>query len=250
MATSFTGKTVLVTGGNSGIGLGAATHFANAGATVFITGRRQAELDKAVKSIGGSVFAVQADSSKLSDLDRVFETIGASGRKLDAVFANAGILERESLGSITEDSFDRLYNINVKGIVFTVQKALPHLRDGASIILTSSIANHLGMAGNSIYASTKAAIRSLARGWMVELKDRHIRVNAVSPGAIETPGLAAAAPTADAAREMFDYFSTHIPTGRVGTVDEIARAVLFLASDDSAYVNGSELVVDGGWIET
>lgn len=249
MAASFANKNVLVTGGNSGIGLGAATHFAKAGATVFITGRRQAELDKAVATIGGNVVAIQADSSKLADLDRVFEVIGAGGRKLDAVFANAGILEREPLGSITEDSFDRLYNVNVKGIVFTVQKALPHLNDGSSIILTSSIANHMGMAGNSIYASTKAAIRSFARGWMIELKDRGIRVNAVSPGAIETPGLAAAAPDADAAREMFKFFSSNIPTGRVGTVDEIAKAVLFLASDESTYVNGSELIVDGGWIE-
>lgn len=247
MGQSMAGKVVVITGGNSGLGLATAKRFAGEGASVFITGRRQEELDKAVAEIGGDVVAVQADSSKLSDLDRVFAEIKSRKGKLDVVFANAGILERGALGEITEDSADRLFDINVKGLVFTVQKALPLLVDGGVILLTSSVVAIKGMPGNSLYAATKAAIRNLARSWMMDLKDRHIRVNAISPGAIETPGLAGAAPDAAAAKAMFDHFASLIPAGRVGQPDEIAKVALFLASDGASYINGADIPVDGGW---
>lgn len=249
MESSLHGKIALVTGGSSGIGMAAAKRFVAAGAIVFITGRRQSELDKAVAAIGAGVTAIQADSSILADLDRVMQVIQAQQGKLDIVFANAGILERAAIGDISEDSVDRLLAINIKGTVFTVQKALPLLVDGASIIMTSSLVASKGLGGGSIYAATKAAIRSLARGWMVDLKARSIRVNVVSPGAIETPGLKGGAPDEAAAQAMLAHFSTLIPAGRVGQADEIAKAVLFLASDASSYVNGADLHVDGGWTQ-
>lgn len=249
MESSLHGKIALVTGGSSGIGMAAAKRFVAAGAIVFITGRRQSELDKAVAAIGAGVTAIQADSSILADLDRVMQVIQAQQGKLDIVFANAGILERAAIGDISEDSVDRLLAINIKGTVFTVQKALPLLVDGASIIMTSSLVASKGLGGGSIYAATKAAIRSLARGWMVDLKARAIRVNVVSPGAIETPGLKGGAPDEAAAQAMLAHFSTLIPAGRVGQADEIAKAVLFLASDASSYVNGADLHVDGGWTQ-
>ncbi|WP_341963620.1 SDR family oxidoreductase [Pseudomonas sp. RC10] len=247
MGQSMAGKVAIITGGSSGLGLATAKRFAGEGASVFITGRRQEELDKAVAEIGGDVVAVQADSSKLGDLDRVFAEIKSRKGKLDVVFANAGILERGALGEITEGSADRLFDINVKGLVFTVQKALPLLVDGGVILLTSSVVASKGMAGNSLYAATKAAIRNLARSWMMDLKDRHIRVNAISPGAIETPGLAGAAPDAAGAKAMFEHFGSLIPAGRVGQPDEIAKVALFLASDGASYINGADIPVDGGW---
>jgi NAD(P)-dependent dehydrogenase (short-subunit alcohol dehydrogenase family) len=249
MEQSLQGKIALITGGSSGLGLATAQRFVAAGAIVYITGRRQSELDKAVAEIGAGVIGIQADSSKLADLDHVMKTIGTQQGKLDVVFANAGVLERAPMGEITEESVDRLFSINVKGSVFTVQKALPLLVDGASIILTSSLVASKGLGGNSIYAATKAAIRSLARGWMVDLKERRIRVNVVSPGAIETPGLKSAAPDEVAAQGMLAHFATLIPAGRVGQPDEIAKAVLFLASDAASYVNGTDIQVDGGWTQ-
>lgn len=231
------------------IGLATAKRFAAQGASVFITGRRQEELDKAVSEIGGDVTAVQADSSSLADLDRLYEIIGLKKGRLDIVFANAGILEKGAIGEIAEDSVDRLFDVNVKGLIFTVQKALPLLADGGAILLTSSLVASKGLPANSIYAATKASIRSLARGWMVDLKDRKIRVNAISPGAIETPGLMGGAANSVAAQGMLDHFATLIPAGRVGEPDDIAKVAVFLASDNASYINGADIPVDGGWTQ-
>lgn len=249
MGQQLLGKVAVITGGSSGLGLATAKRFVAEGACVFITGRRQEELDKAVSEIGGDVTAVQADSSNLADLDRLYEIIGLAKGRLDIVFANAGILEKGAIGDIAEDSVDRLFDINVKGLVFTVQKALPLLTDGGAILLTSSMVASKGLPGNSIYAATKASIRSLARGWMVDLKDRNIRVNAISPGAIETPGLKGGAASSDAAQGMLDHFASLIPAGRVGEPDEIAKVAVFLASDNASYINGADIPVDGGWTQ-
>lgn len=249
MNQSLVGKIALVTGGSSGLGLATAKQFVAEGATVFITGRRQSELDKAVADIGENVIAVQADSSNLADLDRLYEIVKQRAGKLDIVFANAGVLEREALGEITEGSVDRLFDINVKGIVFTVQKSLPLLVDGGTVILTSSLVASKGMSGNSIYAATKAAIRNLTRSWMVDLKDRHIRVNAISPGAIETPGLKGAAADEAGAKGMMAHFASVIPSGRVGQPDDIAKVAVFLASEAAGYINGADIPVDGGWAQ-
>ena len=243
------GKIGLITGGTSGIGLAAAKRFVDEGAYVFITGRRERELTTAVKEIGRSVTGVQSDVSKLDDLDRLFAQIKHEKNRLDVVFANAGIAKYARLGTITEDSYDSIFNINVKGVVFTVQKALPLLPDGASIVLNSSIVGSKGLSSNSIYSATKAAIRSFARTWTTDLKDRHIRVNAISPGSIDTPGLGdllASSETGEERKKMIEKFT---PLGRFGTPDEIAKAVLFLASDDSSYVTGIELFVDGGFAQ-
>lgn len=234
------GKVALVTGGNSGIGLSTAKHFVAEGAYVFITGRRQAELDAAVNAIGKNVTGVQSDVSNLADLDRLFATIQQAQGKLDIVFANAGVGEFIPLGSITEEHFDTTFNINVKGLLFTVQKALPLLSEGASIILNASVASISGIPALSVYSATKAAVRSFARSWILDLKDHQVRVNAISPGVVPTPsyyrlGLSDAQFPVEA-----------IPLGRVGTTDDIAKAVVFLASDDSSFVNGIELFVDGG----
>lgn len=249
MSQQLSGKVAVITGGNSGLGLATAKRFVAEGASVFITGRRQDELDKAVAEIGGDVTAVQADSSNLADLDRLYEIIRREKGRLDIVFANAGILEKGTIGEIVEDSVDRLLDINVKGLVFTVQKALPLLVDGGAILLTSSMVAGKGLPGNSIYAATKASIRSLARGWMVDLKDRRVRVNAISPGAIETPGLKGAAASSDAAQDMLDHFASLIPAGRVGKPDEVAKVAVFLASDNASYINGADIAVDGGWAQ-
>ncbi|MDB5099712.1 MAG: oxidoreductase [Cyanobacteria bacterium RYN_339] len=234
------GKVAVITGGSTGIGLAAAKLFVSEGAYVFITGRRQHELDGAVKEIGSNVTSVQGDISKLADLDRLYETVKAEGKKIDIVFANAGVAEFAPLGSITEEHFDKLFNINVKGTLFTVQKALPLMNDGGSIILTGSVASIKGTPAFWVYGATKAAIRNFVRAWTVELKDRRIRSNVLSPGPTETP-IMGQQPTDAMARIV-----STIPMGRIGEPDEIAKAALFLASDDSSFVTGIELFVDGG----
>ena len=243
------GKIALITGGNSGIGLATAKLFANEGAHVYITGRREAELSAAVKEIGKNVTGVQGDVAKLADLDRLFAQIKREKEKLDIVFANAGIATFAPLGTITEEHFDSIFDTNVKGLLFTVQKALPLMPDGSAIILNASIVGSKGLPANSVYSATKAALRSFARTWTTDLKDRHIRVNAVSPGVIETPGLSKLYASGGAGEQRLKTVSSIIPLGRTGTPDEIAKAVLFLASDDSSYVTGAELFVDGGFAQ-
>ncbi len=238
------GKVALVTGGNSGIGLAAAKRLVADGAYVFITGRRKSELDAAAREIDRNVTAIQGDVSKLADLDRLFATVKEVKGSLDVLFANAGIAEAAPLGEISEELFDRTFGINVKGTVFTVQKALPSLRDGASIILTSSVVGSRGLPNVSIYSATKAALRSFARTWTTDLKNRRIRVNVVSPGTIDTPGLRGLRKTdTDGLNELY---VGRIPLGRLGRPEDIASAVSFLASDDASYVSGIELFVDGG----
>jgi len=241
------GKVALVTGGNSGIGLATAERFVAEGAYVFITGRRQAELDAAVEQIGSNVEGLQGDVSRLADLDRLFAEIAARRGHLDVLFANAGIAEAAPLGAITEDLFDRTFDINVKGTLFTVQKALPLLRDGASVILTASVVASKGLPGVSVYSATKAALRSFARTWTTDLKARKIRVNVVSPGPIDTPGLRGLRGVDGA--QLDAAYALSVPLGHVGHPDDIAKAVVFLASDDSSFVTGAELFVDGGFAQ-
>ena len=243
------GKIALVTGGSTGIGLATAKEFVSEGAYVFITGRRESELNAAVKEIGSSVTAVQGDVSKLDDLDRLFAQIKQEKGKLDIVFANAGIAKYAPLGQTSEELFDSIFDINVKGTFFTVQKALPLLSDGAAIIVTSSVVGSKGLSSNSVYSATKAALRSFARTWTTDLKPRHIRVNAVSPGTIDTPGLNDLLASAEAGQERVKMISNAVPLGRFGRPEEIAKAVVFLASDDSSYVAGAELFVDGGFAQ-
>jgi len=240
------GKVALITGGNSGIGLATAKLFAEEGAHVFITGRRQDELDAAVKQIGKNVTGIQGDVSNLADLDRQYAAIKQQKGHIDVLFANAGGAEFLPLGSITEEHFDKTFNINVKGLVFTVQKALPLFRDGGSIILNASIAGTKGMGALSVYSATKAAVRSFARTWTTDLKQRKIRVNAISPGPIDTPAIGKLASTKEEAEQMKTHMAAAVPLGRMGHSDEIAKAALFLASDDSSFVTGIELTVDGG----
>jgi NAD(P)-dependent dehydrogenase (short-subunit alcohol dehydrogenase family) len=242
-------KIALVTGGNSGIGLATAKRFVNEGAYVFITGRRNSELTTAVKKIGHNVTGVQGDVSNLGDLDRLFTQIKQEKGRLDIVFANAGIAKYARFGEISEELYDSIFDVNVKGLLFTVQKALPLLADGASIILNASVVGSKGLSSNSVYSATKAAIRSFARTWTTDLKDRHIRVNAVSPGTIDTPGLSELLASSQVGEQRRKMISTSIPLGRFGTPDEIAKAVVFLASDDSSYVSGTELFVDGGFAQ-
>jgi NAD(P)-dependent dehydrogenase (short-subunit alcohol dehydrogenase family) len=234
------GKVAVITGGTTGIGFATAKLFVKEGAFVFITGRRQKELDQAVKAIGSNVAGVQGDVANLADLDRLYKTVEAKGRRIDIVFANAGFAEFASLGSITEEHFDRLFNVNVKGALFTVQKALPLLNDGGSIVLTGSVGSVKGTPALWVYGATKAAIRNFVRAWTVELKDRRIRSNVLSPGPTDTP-IVARQPADAIARIV-----STIPMGRMGEPDEIAKAALFLASDDSSFVTGIELFVDGG----
>lgn len=243
------GKTALITGGNSGIGLATAKRFVDEGAYVFITGRRDSELAAAVSEIGRNVTGVQGDVSNLSDLDRLFERIKREKGKLDIVFANAGTATYAVFGEISEKHYDSIFNTNVKGLLFTVQKALPLLPEGASIILNASIVASKGFPANSVYSATKAAVRSFARTWTADLKDRHIRVNAVSPGPIETPGLKELTSSGGGGEERMKMLSSGVPLGRLGTPDEIAKAVVFLASDDSSYITGIELFVDGGFAQ-
>jgi NAD(P)-dependent dehydrogenase (short-subunit alcohol dehydrogenase family) len=240
------GKIALITGGNSGIGLATAKQFVNEGAYVFITGRRETELAAAVEKIGRNVTKIQGDVSNLADLDRLFAQIKGEKGKLDIVFANAGVARYSPLGKITEEFYDSIFDINVKGLLFTVQKALPLLTDGASIILNASIVASKGFSSNSVYSATKAAVRSFARTWTTDLRDRRIRVNAVSPGSIDTPGLSDLLASSETGEQRKKMISTMVPLGRFGTPDEIAKAVVFLASDDSSYVTGTELFVDGG----
>jgi NAD(P)-dependent dehydrogenase (short-subunit alcohol dehydrogenase family) len=244
MSGKLEGKVAVVTGGNSGIGLATAKRFVAEGAYVFITGRRQEQLDAAVKEIGDNVFGVQGDVAKIADLDRLYAAVKAKKGRIDILFANAGIAEIAPLGQITEEHFDKTFDTNVKGLLFTVQKALPLITDGASIILNASIVASTGNPALSVYSATKAAVRSFARTWILDLKEQKIRVNAISPGPIATPGLDGLAQ--GAGEELKQSLVASVPLGRLGTPDEIARAAVFLASDDSSFVTGTELFVDGG----
>jgi NAD(P)-dependent dehydrogenase (short-subunit alcohol dehydrogenase family) len=246
MSKKLQGKVAVITGGNSGIGLATARRFVAEGAHVFITGRRQAELDEAVKQIGKNVTGVQGDVSHLADLDRLFTKVEQEKGRVDVLFANAGVPTMAPLGSITEAVFDMAFNINVKGLLFTVQKALPIFADGGSIILNASIASSKGTEAFSVYCATKAAVRSFARCWTNDLKHRKIRVNAISPGPIETPIFNKAGVTREQAEEFKVSLVAAVPMGRLGTPDEVANAAVFLASDDSSYITGIELCVDGG----
>jgi len=243
------GKIALITGGSSGIGLATAKRFVDEGAFVFITGRREAELDAAVKAIGKNVKAIKGDVSKLDDLDGIFSAIKNDKGRLDVVFANAGIAKYAVLGEISEEFYDAIFDINVKGMLFTVQKALPLLPDGAAVILASSVVGSKGLGANSVYAATKAVARSFARTWTTDLKHRRIRVNAISPGSIDTPGLnglLASSPVGEQRRKTIDAIT---PLGRLGRPDEIAAAAVFLASDEASYVAGAELFADGGFAQ-
>jgi len=241
------GKIAVITGGNSGIGLATAQRFVSDGAYVFITGRRQSELDSAVKQIGEkNVSGVQSDVSNLADLDRLYATVKEQKGSIDILFANAGVGELVPLVAITEKHFDKIFSVNVKGLLFTVQKALPMFHDGGSIILNASIAASKGIEASSVYNATKAAIRSFARTWTVELRHRKIRVNAISPDMIDTPGLNGLAQSREQLEQFKTSFVSTVPLGRMGSPDEVAKVVSFLASDDSSYVTGIELFVDGG----
>lgn len=246
MSAKLHQKIALVTGGTSGIGFAAAQRFVAEGAHVVITGRRPAELDAAVRQIGRNVTGVLGDVSKLEDLDRLYARVGKDHGRLDVLFANAGGGGLMPLGHITEEHFDTTFGTNVRGLLFSVQKALPLMSRGGSIVLNASMTSSKGMPAFSVYSATKAAVRSFARGWAVDLKDRGIRVNAISPGVVPTAGYDLLGLTPDQVRGFVDAQSQSIPLGRVGTTEEIAKAVLFLASDDSSYVNGIELSVDGG----
>jgi NAD(P)-dependent dehydrogenase (short-subunit alcohol dehydrogenase family) len=241
MSKKLEGKVAIVTGGTAGIGLGAAKRFAEEGALVFVTGRRQDMLDRAVMQIGHGAVGIKADAANLGDLDRLYATVGEKAGHIDVLFANAAFYEFQKMGEITEEHFDKTFDTNVKGLLFAVQKALPLLAKGASVILTGSIASIVGFPNMSVYGATKAAVRSFARGWIVDLKDRGIRVNVLSPGHISTPGLDDLL-TADEQTRLLG----NIPVGRLGTADDMAKVAVFLASDDSAYVNGAELFADGG----
>jgi NAD(P)-dependent dehydrogenase (short-subunit alcohol dehydrogenase family) len=246
MSKKLEGKVAVITGGNSGIGLATARRFVAEGAHVFITGRRQAELNEAVKQIGKNVTGVQGDVTNLADLDRLFATVKRQQGRLDVLFANAGVVVPTPLGLISEEHFDKVFTINVKGLLFTVQKALPLFAAGGSIILNGSIAGSQGTEAASVYCASKAAVRSFARCWTTDLRRRQIRVNLISPGPIETPILHKAGLT----REQIDEFKASqvaaVPMGRLGTPEEVASACVFLASSDSSYVTGIELFVDGG----
>jgi len=242
----LSGKVAVVTGANSGIGLATAKRFAQEGARVFMSARRQKELDAAVAEVGERARGVQADVSRLADLDRLFATIEAEAGTIDVLFANAGGGEFVPLGAITEEHFDKTFASNVKGTLFTVQKALPLLKDGASVILTGSTSAHGGVPALSVYAASKAAIRNFARSWILDLAPRKIRVNVLTPGATSTPGWHGLARSDDEHQAMIKFVETTTPLGRLGDPDESARAAVFLASEDSSFVTGSELFVDGG----
>ncbi|MFJ2398735.1 SDR family oxidoreductase [Streptomyces sp. NPDC087843] len=237
------GKTALVTGGSAGIGLASAVRLAAEGAHVFITGRRGTELDAAVEVIGSAATAVTGDISDLADLDRLHEAIRSRGRGLDVLFANASVAALAPLEQVTEEHFDTLFGINVRGMLFTVQKALPLLNDGASVILNGSTNVDVGDEALGVYAATKAATRSFSRTWANELRTRGIRVNTVTPGPTDTPALAGLTPTPERFKQQL---ATRVPLGRLGRPEEIAAAVVFLASEQSSFITGSSLYVDGG----
>jgi NAD(P)-dependent dehydrogenase (short-subunit alcohol dehydrogenase family) len=241
MTGKLANKVALVTGGSAGIGLGVAKRFAAEGARVFITGRRQAELDKAATAIGGNATALRGDVSDLADLDRIFAQIQAQAGHIDVLAANAGSYEFGQFGEITEEHYDKIFNTNVRGLLFTVQKALPLLAPGASVILTGSMVSIKGFAACSVYNASKAAVRSFARTWIVDLKGRDIRINVLSPGYTDTPGLAPFMTD-----DVKAAAAASVPLGRLALPDDLGKAAVFLASDDSAYVTGIELFVDGG----
>jgi NAD(P)-dependent dehydrogenase (short-subunit alcohol dehydrogenase family) len=244
------GKVALITGGNSGIGLAIAQRFVSEGAYVFITGRRRSELDAASKQIGSNITGVQSDVSNLADLDRLYSEVKKQKDHIDILFANAGLGESAPLEAITEAHFNKIFSVNVKGLLFTVQKALPLFQGGGSIILNASTAGSKASTGFSVYGATKAAVRSFARSWAVELKNRKIRVNAISPGPIDTPGLSGfvrdMAQNVQQIEQIKASIISSVPLGRMGSPDEVAKAVSFLASDDSSFITGIELFVDGG----
>jgi NAD(P)-dependent dehydrogenase (short-subunit alcohol dehydrogenase family) len=247
MNSQFEGKVALVTGGSSGIGLATAKLFAQRGAAVYITGRRQKELDEAVREIGHSATGIQGDVSRLGDIDKVYQTIREQKGKLDILFANAGLGEFAPLGDITEEHFDKQFDVNVKGTLFTVQGALPLMSAGSAIVLNASLVSIKGNPAFSVYSATKAALRSFARNWAVDLKGKGIRVNAVSPGVVPTPGYHTSLGMTE--QQLDDFIQSVIPAiplGRTGTPDEIAKAVAFLASAESSFITGIELFVDGG----
>ncbi len=249
MTKRLEGKIALVTGGTTGIGFATAKRFAAEGAQVIITGRRKEVLDKAAGELGSQVIGVQADSAKLGDLDRLYGEIKKLHGHLDIVFANAGGGEFATIDQATEEHFDKTFDSNVKGVFFTVQKALPLMREGGAIVLNASIVSAKGIPAFGVYSATKAAVRSFARTWTNELKDRKIRVNVVSPGPINTPGVDGLAGDPEQARQLKASFASQVPLGRIGEPDEIAKAVVFLVSDDSSFVAGIELFVDGGMIQ-
>jgi NAD(P)-dependent dehydrogenase (short-subunit alcohol dehydrogenase family) len=241
------GKIAVITGGSSGIGLATARLFVAEGAHVFITGRRQTELDAAVTEIGRNVTGVQGDVAKLADLDRLYEIVKREKGRIDVLFANAGVsTPRAPLGEIREQDFDTIFNINVKALLFTVQKALPLFTNGGSILLNASVVGSKGLPSTSVYSATKAAVRSFARTWTMDLKARKIRVNAISPGPIDTPLLSPPSQTEEQSRLRKEGFAASVPMGRLGQAYEIAHAAVFLASDDSSFITGTELFVDGG----
>jgi NAD(P)-dependent dehydrogenase (short-subunit alcohol dehydrogenase family) len=249
MSKKLEGKIALVTGGNSGIGLATAKRFVAEGAKVIITGRRKENLDAAVKEIGSYVTAIQADASKLEDIDRVYAEIKKQFGRVDVLFVNAGVGEFAPIDKVTEEHYDKIMGINLKGVFFTVQKALPLIPAGGTIVLNASIVSVKGMPAFGVYSATKAAVRSFARTWTNELKDRQIRVNVVSPGPIDTPGVDGLVQDAEQAKELKAGLASQVPLGRMGEPDEIAKVVVFLASDDASYVAGVELFVDGGMVQ-
>ncbi len=249
MTKRFDNKVVVVTGGTSGIGLATAKAFAAEGASVFVTGRRKDALEAAVKAIGPRATGVQGDMANLTDIDRVYDAVQQKHQQIDVVFANAGGGEFAPLGAISEEHYQRTFDTNVKGVLFTVQKALPLLSDNASIILNASTTSVSGTPAFSVYSATKAAVRNFARSWILDLKDRHIRVNAVSPGVTETPALNVLFGGGEQAEGTKKYLADLIPAGRVGQPEEVAKAVLFLASNEASFINGIELFVDGGQVQ-
>jgi len=246
----LTGKIAVITGGSSGIGLSAAREFVAEGAYVYVTGRRQSALDLAVADIGKNVTGVQGDSSNLTDLDRLYRQIAEEQGRIDILFANSGIgNQRAPLGEITEEQFDLTFNINVRGLLFTVQKALPLISNGGSIVLNSSAASIKGRPAMTVYSASKAAVRSFARTWTTEMKDRNIRVNVLGTGYTDTPFFDALELTAEQTNALKADIATRVPLGRLARPEEVAKAVVFLASEDSSYVAGHELFVDGGFAQ-
>lgn len=249
MADKLAGKVALVTGGSSGIGLATAKQFIQEGAFVYITGRRQAELDAAVAVLGDQAKGIRADASRLAEIDILYARIQQDKRRLDVLFVNAGGGSFAPLGQITEEQFDQTFNTNVKGALFTVQKTLPLISDGGSVILNASIVSVQGVPNFSVYSASKAAVRSFARTWTSDLKDRKIRVNVISPGPIDTPGLSGLTQNEEQKNALYAQLAARVPLGRVGRPEEIARAAVFLASDDASYITGIELFVDGGTVQ-